>query len=308
MRIIVIGPGGVGGYFGAHLARAGHDVTFVARGDHGRAISRDGITIDEPDGSFTEKVSVSFPEDAPRPKGDVVLIAVKAKDYAAILPQVRAWLAPSGVAIPLLNGLDSERLLAEALGPGRVIGAIAQIASEIAAPGRLRVRERGRMVLAPLHGEEPNRAASLAAEFAKAAFSCKSALDLDRLLWGKLLWNAPFNAICALTGLSAGEVLAIPELEALVRRSMVEVVAAAHDKGVSIPESAIEETLASTRKHFAQTVPSMLQDLERGRLTEVSALQGAVVRAAAESGSSAPLHETFVALIRGREASIVAKR
>jgi 2-dehydropantoate 2-reductase len=305
MKILVVGAGAVGGYYGALLARAGHSVTFVARGEHGRAIREHGLVIDTPDGD--EAVVCHAPvlahlADAADFGADVAIVAVKAADLEGIAPDVGKALAARGVAIPLLNGLDSEEILATAIGRDRVVGGIAQIASRITGPGRIRVDAPARIVLAPLAPATPEKmllVERLAATFAAAGFGCDAKRDLSRTLWTKLLWNAPFNAICALTGKTAGEVLAVPELAALVRATMVELAAVALAENVLIDDALIDATLESTRVKFFGSIPSMLQDVRAGRPTEARALQGAVVARGDRHGIAVPLHRTLLALVLG---------
>jgi 2-dehydropantoate 2-reductase len=304
MKILVVGAGAVGGYFGARLAKAGHDVTFVARGPHGAAMARHGLHVDTPDGPVHVAAPVVDSMGAAAGLGaDLVIVAVKARGLAEVAGAIAPCLAAKGVALPLLNGLDSERHLAEKLGRDRVIGGIANIASELVEPGRVHAREHGSLVLAPLDPEQLDAVTQLAEALAAAGISCRTSKDLDRVLWRKLLWNAPFNAVCALTRLTAGEALAVPEVRPLVHRAMTEVVTVAAHAGVSLPDGVIEATLDATARDFATTVPSMLQDVRAQRPTEANELQGAVVRRARRAGIDAPVHETLWALLQGLEAS-----
>jgi 2-dehydropantoate 2-reductase len=302
MKILVVGAGAVGGYYGALLVRAGHAVTFVARGEHGRKIRADGLVVELPGETFTVRCDVL--EDVTQAAGldfEVAIVAVKASGLSAVAQGIGAALAAKGVAIPLLNGLDSEAELGRAIGSERVIGGIAQIAARIAAPGRIRVDAPARIVLAPVAANQMPRVESLASELSKAGFGCDAKPDLRRVLWTKLLWNAPFNAICALTRRRAGEVLAVPELEALVRSTMQELARVAATEGVTIDDRFIESMLQSTREKFKDSVPSMLQDVLAGRETETRALQGAVVRRGEERGIETPIHRTLLALMLGLE-------
>jgi 2-dehydropantoate 2-reductase len=302
MKILVVGAGAVGGYYGSLLVRAGHSVTFVARGEHGRKIRADGLVVELPDAAFTVRADVV--EDVAEAAGlgaDVAIIAVKASGLSAVAKGVGAALRDDGVAIPLLNGLDSEEELAQAVGSRRVIGGIAQIASRIAAPGRIRVDAPARIVLAPLAPEQMPLVESIALEFSKAGFDCDAKDDLKRVLWTKLLWNAPFNAVCALTRLRAGDVLGVPELEALVRAAMQELARVAAMEGVTLGDRLIEATLDATRVKFKDSIPSMLQDVLAGRETETIALQGAVVRRGEQHGIDTPIHRTLLALMLGVE-------
>jgi 2-dehydropantoate 2-reductase len=305
MKILIVGAGAVGGYYGAELARAGHAVTFVARGEHARAMREHGLVVDKAGAPFTVVAPVVEHIDAAAGmEADVVLVAVKAAALPEVSEGVGRALGAGGAAIPLLNGLDSEEQLAAVIGRERVIGGVAQISSELAAPGRIRVDPTTRIVLAPLDAEGFERVERLAQALTTPGFQCDARRDLARVLWTKLLWNAPFNAVCAITGRTAGEVLAIPELERLVRAAMLEVVAVAKAESVKLEATTIDATLDGTRSHFAGTVPSMLQDVRAGRATEARALQGAVVVRGARRGVPTPIHETLLSLVLGMQRNV----
>jgi 2-dehydropantoate 2-reductase len=302
VKILVVGAGGVGGYYGALLARAGHDVTFVARGEHGKAMRERGLVVELPDGPITARAPVlEDVKDASGLGADVAIIAVKADDLAGVAAGVGAALGEAGVAIPLLNGLDSEEELGAAIGRSRVIGGIAQIAARKGAPGVVHVDAPARIVLAPLDASGLPTVQRIAAEFERAGFPCEVKTDLARVLWSKLLWNAPFNAICALTRKSAGEVLQVPELSAIVKSAMFELVAVANAEGVRLDPSLVDATLEATRTKFASSRPSMLQDVLAGRKTETRVLQGAVVRRGEAGGEATPVLSTLYALMLGLE-------
>lgn len=302
MKILVVGAGAVGGYYGAMLARGGHSVTFVARGEHGRRMGEHGLTIETPDGELTVRAPVlSDVRDAAGLAVDLAIVAVKSTGLDAVTSGVGAALGDGGVALPLLNGVDSEEVLARAIGRARVVGGIAQIAARLVGPGRVHVDGSARLVLAPLSPEQMPLVERLAAALSGAGFACDAKRDLKRILWTKLLWNAPFNAVSALTRKSPGDVLGVPELAALVRDAMREVAAVARAEGVEIDDKFIDATLASTREKFAGGVPSMLQDVLAGRPTETRALQGAVTARGSVHGISTPIHSMLLALMLGLE-------
>src|SRR4029078_4496208 len=130
----------------------------------------------------------------------------------------------------------------DVIGLGRVVGGVAEMAAGTLAPGKLYIRGSGRIGLAPRVPEQRVRVAEIASEFGKA-FPCRAEDDLKTMLWRKLLWNAPFNALCALTRRRAGRVLESPELEVLVRTAMLEVLAVARAEGAELNESAVDDML-----------------------------------------------------------------
>jgi 2-dehydropantoate 2-reductase len=300
MKVLVVGAGAVGGYFGAMLLRAGHEVTVVARGEHGRAIRERGLFVETPSGTLHVSPAVLNDVDEAGGLGaHIALVTVKADSLADVAEGTGRALAPGGFAIPLLNGLDSEAKLAAIIGERRVIGGIAQIASTNLGSGRIRVDAPAKLVLAPLLPEQMPDVERISRELAMSGFECDAKKDLARILWTKLLWNAPFNAICALTDRTAGEVLAVPELAALVRDAMQELAQVAKMENVVIDERLIDATLDATRTKFADSVPSMLQDVRNGRATEAYALQGAVVRRGERHQIPTPVHRTLLALVVG---------
>jgi len=300
MRVLVVGAGAVGGWFGAKLAEGGHPVSFVARREHGAAIRERGLIVETPDGGELVARGPVLEDVALAERGgfDLALVAVKASSLAEVAPGTGAALAPTGVAIPLLNGLDSERELASIIGAEHVVGGVAQLAAALVTPGRVRVRAGGMMTLAPLANDGFERVQSLASELDRS-FPCVAEPDLARVLWTKLLWNAPFNGVCALTRKNAGDVLAVPALESLIRDAMREIVLVARSEGVDLGEHAVDAMLAITRGMFSSTEPSMLQDVVAGRATEADALQGAVMVRGERHGLATPIHRTLHALLVG---------
>jgi 2-dehydropantoate 2-reductase len=305
MHVLVVGTGAVGGYFGGLLAASGRAVTFVARGENADCLQRGGLLIQG--ASEARRIAVRVvrhvkPEELE--PVSVVIVAVKSRnlgEVAGVLtPLVSSPRHPQALVLPLLNGLESERFLALRLGPPRVIGGVAMIAASRPEPGRVLAPHGGSLVLAPCLPEQRSAVAALVEDWGQA-FPCRLAEDLAHVLWSKLLWNAPFNAVCALTGLPAGRVLDVPGVEALVRAVMREVQAVARAEGVLLADAELERMVRVTREAFPNTIPSMRQDLEAGLPTEVEELQGVVVERAARVGLGAPLTAALAALVRGLE-------
>jgi 2-dehydropantoate 2-reductase len=150
MRVLVVGAGAVGGYFGLRLEQAGHQVTLVARGEHGARVREHGLVIETSSGTLVSHAPVVEAIEAAEPRGaEVVLVTVKTRDLAQVKPRVGDVLTPGGWVVSLLNGLDSERELAEVVPPECVFGGKVMIAAGRVAPGHLYVRAGGAMMLAP---------------------------------------------------------------------------------------------------------------------------------------------------------------
>ncbi|WP_437812284.1 ketopantoate reductase family protein [Sorangium sp. So ce1078] len=297
MRILIVGAGAVGGYFGARLALAGEDVTFVARGAHAEAMRSRGLVIRTPAGELRTPPLRVAALDGARGPFDLALIAVKWASLAAVSARLPALLAADGLAAPLLNGLDSEDEVAREVGASRVIASIAYMSSGLSGPGEIETLAPTRAGLAPYRPGQEARVEATAALLERAGIPVRRGSNYRTMLWEKMVWNAPFNAICALTGQRAG--VAVERMEDLARAAMLEVIAVARAEGAEISEATADAMIALTRAEFPLTEPSMLQDVRAGRETEVELLQGAVVERGRRAGVDTPVLRTLAALVRG---------
>lgn len=297
MRILIIGAGGVGGYLSARLAQAGRDVTVVARGEHGRKLREQGLVIDGPSGRETIPLPAVV-EDVAALTGrfDLVLIAVKWPELERACDPLPNLIAVSGVVAPMLNGLSSEDVVARYVGAQRTLAAVAYMSAGITSPGGIYVHGNTRIGLSAYRpGQEPELD-TVGRMFTESGVPVQRTDDYRAMLWQKMVWNAPLNAICALTRKPAG--VCVDLAEALVRRAMGEVVAVAAAEGVTLPSPLIDAMIATTRRDFPLTEPSMLQDVRKGRPTEVDILQGEVIARASQHGVDVPVLGTLDALMR----------
>lgn len=297
VRILIAGVGAVGGYYGALLARAGHDVVFLARGATLEALRREGLTVRQDDGSvhLGSVVAVDDPGAAPRP--EAVLVCVKSYDTRAIAERLRTVVGPDTIVLSLQNGIDNEAVLAEVLGLPPLLVGLTRIGVELEAPGVVRYVGRGEIDLGEPDGRASPRAQRLAEAFTSAGIRCRIHPTITVAAWEKLAWNAGFNAVTTLTDATVGEVLAQPASRALVRRAMEETDATASAAGIAVRRRRIETVLAESAREMASFATSMLQDRRRGRRLEHDALNGAVVRAAARVGIAAPVNTVLHGLL-----------
>ncbi len=307
MKTLVIGAGAVGGYLGAKLLQAGHDVTLVARGAHAAAMKERGLFLERDDGVEQVRVPrvVAFDELRDEPF-ELVLLGVKAPALPGFLPGLPRLLGPGSAVVPLQNGLDSEAAVASVLGPEPVVAATVYMASSQTAPGRFLVRGTPRLAFAPYERQEDARLPRLRDVFVEAGVPTHLETDYRVMLWSKLVWNAPFNGICALTGALSGD--AVATMEPLARAAMAEVIAVAKAEGVALPDALIDTMIAATQTLYARTEPSMLQDVRAGRPAEIDALQEAVVTRGARRRVPTPVLATLASLLRGYEAAHGVRR
>ena len=298
MKIAVVGAGGVGAFYGGLLARAGHDVHFVARGEQLDALRTRGLHI--------SSLSLGEIQVPPMPAtsrageigpADLVLVSVKAHQTAGVLDEVAQLVGPTTIVMALQNGVESDELLVSRFGAARVASAVVYVGATLESPGFVRHVAAGTLVIS---NNERIRGV-----LASTGLPVRIAPDIERQRWHKLAWNASFNAISALTLRSSQDLLADARTRALIIGMMREVIAVANAQGVTIGESDIEQLVATTEKAAAIRT-SMLVDRERGRPLETDALVGVVVRKGQQAGISTPIAEVLYALLTAIDAPSAA--
>jgi 2-dehydropantoate 2-reductase len=294
----------VGGYFGARLAAAGHDVTFVARGEHLRAIQEDGLRVESIKGDLHIKPARAT--DRPEEVGpvDAVLCAVKAWQLADALRAMPPLVGKDSVVLPLQNGVEAVDEARRALGRQRVLGGAAWIRAEIAAPGL--VRHAGiepRIVLGEPDGGESARARSLAAVLAQAGIAAETTGDIAAVLWSKLVFISATSAVGAVVRVPIDTFRLLAETRALLVAAMRETMAVAKARGVELAPDVLERTLAFVDALPPATTSSMQRDVMAGRPSELEAQCGAVVRLGREARVPTPVNDFLHAVLLPQERS-----
>ena len=301
MRIAIVGSGAVGGYFGARLARAGEDVTFVARGAHLQAIREHGLAIRSPLGDFT--VQAGAEEDTARVGPvDLVLFAVKTYDNATALPLLLPLIGPGTLVLTLQNGVDSPDQVAEVAGRAHVLGGTAYIATAITAPGLVTQTGTHRRVVFGEWFEEAGRVTArvtqLAETLAAADIQVDAVPDARARVWEKFMFLAPVAGFCAAARRPSGAIWRDPFARAQFLEAVREVDRVARAAGVRVPPDAEVKIVAYMDALPPEMRPSMLIDLEAGKRIEVEALQGAVVRRGQAHGVPTPIMSTLYAALK----------
>ncbi len=301
MRITVVGAGAMGGSYGGLLALAGHEVQLIdAWQAHVDAINRDGLLID---GRARRAAGAPPGRDRARlGRCGRGRDPVRRRQQHATPPR-RPWrrsLAPDGCAITFQNGIGNVETLQAALGRERVLGGSSMCSAATRGPGHVCLTHLGRTSLGETDGALRPRTERLAAALNGAGFETEVVPDVMAVIWEKFALNCCINAIAATTGLRAGEIARLPELDAFQDKIIAEVMAVTAAKGIRLPTPDLPAKIkAQCRKKFNQ--PSMLQHVEAGRRTEIDALNGALLREAAAQGVATPYNEALVALLKGRE-------
>jgi 2-dehydropantoate 2-reductase len=297
MRILVMGAGAVGAYFGARMRAAGEDVVLCARGENLRAIREHGLDITSIRGDLRIEIGAT---DTPREFApyDLILFSVKAYDTDAAAQAISGCLSPGGAILTLQNGVENEAKLATIFGRDAVMGGNARVGVEMVAPGEIVHLSTGHIDFGELDGRETERAKAIAEVFRRAGILGQLSADIMTLRWDKLIWNGAFNTVTTLTRRRVGEVLDDPEGLKLLRTLMQEIMSVARAEGANISDDRIDAYLAHSQKNLRALKTSTQQDLERGKALEYEALSGAVVRAARRHSISVPAAETIYALLR----------
>jgi 2-dehydropantoate 2-reductase len=294
MKIAVFGAGGVGTFYGGLLARAGHDVHFVARGAQLETLRTQGIHISSlslgeirvPPVRATARASDIGP-------AGLVLLSVKAHQTGAVLDEVAHLVGPETTVMALQNGVESDEVLAARFGAARVASAVVYVGATLEAPGFVRHVAAGTLVI---------RATERVRDvLASTGLPVRVSPDIERQRWHKLAWNASFNAVSALTLRSSQDLLGNPDTRRLLLAMMHEVMAVANAQGVALGAADIEQLVATTEKAAAIRT-SMLVDRERGRPLETDALVGVVVRKGRDAGIPTPIAEVLYALLTAIDA------
>jgi 2-dehydropantoate 2-reductase len=299
MRIAVIGAGGVGGAFGAALAKAGADVTFVARGAHLKAMREHGLRIESPRGETHLTPTQATDDPATIGPVDFVLFCVKLWDVEAAGAAIKPLIGPTTAVIPLQNGIDASERLIPILGAQAVMGGVAQISATIAAPGVVRqVGTFMRLVFGELEGGRSNRGDTFLNLCQKAGFD---AVHSDRImtdLWMKFILLASNAAMTAATRTPIGILRDDPDTSALFARCYAEVAAVGRARGIAIPDDAVERTIGFNHNAPPTMMASMAHDLIRGNRIELPWLSGKVVALGRELGVPTPVHEILYAVLK----------
>jgi 2-dehydropantoate 2-reductase len=301
-RIAIVGTGALGTYYGAYLARAGHEVHFLVRTGRAAVLAR-GLRIKTTTEKFHLKKVQAYGSTDEIGACDLVIVALKATSNDELKKLLPPLLGPATLVLTLQNGLGVEEPVAEVAGPDRVIGALCYIACERTAPGVVECRFPGVMTIGKFGKPAGERTHAVASMFNRAGVKCEAQDNLEEMRWRKLVWNVPFNGLAiAAGGVTTDVIMADDGLRTLARRIMEEVVEAAGKFGHEIPRSFVDLQFERTAKMGGYR-PSSLIDFEDGKELELEEIWGEPVRRAKSVGAAVPRMEMLYWLIRHRLAA-----
>lgn len=301
MKISVIGAGALGCLHGAYLAEAGHDVTLIdIRPDLIEKINRDGLHLDGVRGEHRATVKAVTVNDANGPS-DIVFVLVHTDGTPAASQLAATLLNDQGFAITLQNGIGNVESLCNALGPQRVLGGISYNSASFNAPGHTTHTNAGPTWIGELDGKRSNRTEDLCGLLESAKFEVRVSDNIIGVIWNKFVQSCAIHAICALTGMKAGEITTNPEAEKVQNLALAEAMAVVKAKGITLAD---KDPIGSV-KRVSSTVfvrPSMLQHVDQGRTTEIDSQNGALVREGKMVGIDTPCNEALMLLVKARAA------
>ncbi|HUL13053.1 MAG TPA: 2-dehydropantoate 2-reductase [Methylococcaceae bacterium] len=299
MKVLVIGTGAVGSFYGSLLAKQGIEVAVVARSDY-QHVKQNGIEIQSPIGDChfrPMQVVRSAAELTEKP--DYVLLCIKVVESADRIGLLKDAVGPKTAIVLICNGIDVETEIAQAFPNNELISGLAFICVTRTAPGRIWHQAYGRLALGNYPKGLSEKTRALCAAYQQAGITCVASEDITTARWQKCVWNAPFSPLSVLScGLATSDILTTQE--PFVRAIMEEICAIAKAGGHPLPEDIIEVNIASTHK-MPPYKTSMLLDFEAGRPMETEAILGNAVRAGQRLGLSIPHLESVYALMKLRE-------
>jgi 2-dehydropantoate 2-reductase len=301
VKVAVVGAGGVGSIFGGRLAAASHDVWLVhRRAEVVEAIRQHGLRLTTPAGD--EHIQLHATTQAAEVGAvDLVLILTKSTDTRAAAEASRPLLRTKTLVLTLQNGLGNLETIADILGPERTLMGMTYLGAALRGPGHAEFAAAGPTFVGEPHGVLSERVLELARVFSAAGVPTQATDRLWDLVWGKLLINAALNATCALSGAGGDDALASRALYNWLGLVAEETARVAVALGIQLPYADPAERVRQHCRDVGPAKPSMLQDMERGRLTEIDAINGAVVREGQRLGVPTPYNQALLLLVQGRE-------
>ncbi len=290
MKIAMMGSGGVGGFFGGRLAKAGHDVSFVARGPHLAALRENGLTIENlPQGNLHVPRVRATEDPASIGPVDLVILSVKLWDTEAAALQVKPIVGPNTAVLSLQNGVIKDDILRRLFGDAAVMGGVCYVASHISRPGVIeQTGTMQRIVVGEYDGRKSERAQALHAALASSGVTAELSDDVRRSIWEKYVFLVALSATTTSMRSRLGPIRKNPRSRAFLHDIMREVVAVGRAHGVALPADYADNRLAFGDSLPEDMTSSMHHDLEKGNRLEVEWLSGGVVRLGSEKGVPTP--------------------
>jgi len=289
MKILVMGTGGVGGYYGGLLAQHGQDVTFVARGAHLEAIRKHGLTVKSIHGDFAVNPAQATSDPAEAGPVDLVLFTVKTYHTDEAAQALQPAIGPQTTVLSLQNGIDAAERIGAAVGLEHVVGGVTYLSSAVESPGVIRqISQFRRIVMGELDSRPSERIEGIYEVLKNTGITVELAENILKTLWTKFVFIASVSSVGSLTRLPMGNYRSIPETRTLLGRLMREVEALARAQNVPLDEDVVDKSLQFIDQSGPHIKPSMQLDVEAGTRTEIESMIGVIGRKGRQLGIATP--------------------
>ncbi len=301
MKVAVVGCGAMGSIYAGRFAAAGNEVLAISTNrQHVAAMASEGLRITGPDAE--RRIPLRALTRPPAEIVDLLIIAVKAGQVAEAAADARPMVGPETVVLTLQNGLGSAEVVAEQLGGDRLLVGVAQgFGASLEAPGHVHHNDMKAIRIGGYGAVDAALVEQIAVLWRNAGFDAGAVSDIVAMQWDKLICNVAYSAPCALTGLTVGEVMADGFMAGVSEAAATEAWKIALALGIALDFDDPVRHVRDFGQRMPLARPSVLQDLEAGRRTEVDVINGSVAREALKVGLEAPVNSTLTALVRQRE-------
>lgn len=290
MKILVMGTGGVGGYYGGLLAQQGNEVTFIARGSHLYALRHEGLKVKSIHGDFTVFPAQATDEPINVGPVDLILFCVKTYHTDEAAQAIRPAVGAQTTVMSMQNGVDAAERIGKVVGLEHVLGAATWLSSAVEAPGVIKqISQFRRIVFGELSGGRSKRVESIYQVLNQTGLTVEISEDIQKVLWTKFVFIAAVSSIGSLTRLPMGDYRSVPESRRLLINIMQEVESLAREQGVALDRDVIAKTLEFIDNSGPHIKPSMQLDVESGHRTELESMVGVIGRKGRELGVSTPV-------------------
>jgi len=304
MEILVYGVGGVGGYFGGKLAKAGHNVSMIARGEHLKAIQANGLEVESIKGNFKIKPKVAISEVSEVPKPDLVILGIKSWQIPSVSRELKAIIGNNTIVLPLQNGADNYEQLIETLPKENVLSGLCFIVSFIEKPGKIKhAAYDPKIVFGESDNKQTDRVLRILDVLEKAGIESIIPDNIQLEIWKKFLFICTISGIGGLTRVPINKIRESKFLYEMMRKSAEEIVEVGRAKGIPLTDSHIEKTFEIINSQPKGTTASTQRDLMNGKPSELENFNGYIVKEGEKLNVETPVNRYIYECLKPMEAA-----
>jgi 2-dehydropantoate 2-reductase len=300
MRILVFGAGALGSFLAGMLSQK-YEVTLYGREEKTKAVSKSGLEITGKTNLIARPNTSFKPKDLTGQEFDAIILAVKSYDTDSAMNLVKEGISKNSAVLSLQNGLDNEVRIAQVIGEERTLGGVTSHGLTFIEPGFVHHAGSGETIIGELNGKETERIKEIAKALSSVGIETKTSKNIQNEIWTKGIVNAGINPLTALTRFKNGYLLKIPYLTRLLESTCEECIGVAEKTGIDFLGCDVIEKTKNVARLTAENKSSMLQDIERGKKTEIDSINGAIIDIGKKHGIETPINSALVALVKGIE-------